>query len=483
MKVPRISFGTDGWYGVAGEEVSDENIARVVYAFLDHLRSALPAVHQIKVAVAFDGRKDSRRFAELSARVLSAHGLDVLFSNTVVPTPVLSFITKEFGCAGGIMITGGRYPAKYNGIKLRNEAGGALSHLELEKVEAAIAASGPTRTLPDLVPTRIETLDPLPRYVAHLKSMIDLPAIEAFARDPKNTASVLIDSMGGAGQTIIEDILAGCGWRAQTLFGEAQPGFFDRSPEAVSSNLAPLKYNVSVTDSQCGIATDGDGSSVGLVSNRGDWISDQESMLALLIHLHDHRGQSGAIVKGFAVSDKVNTLARLWNLPLKQVGFELMSMSEPASKEGILLAGGEGGRFVFPGHIPGPDAILSGLMIIEMIAKAGKPLQSIIQSISQRVGVSYCDQIEIPYAGLDPLSIMEGLSKKTGVLISGREVKQCVTIKSRGELQGVKLIFGDSQWIAARLSDVVPTFRLTAEGCTQEELDLFLTAAKNLLPS
>ena len=482
MNESRITFGTDGWCGVAGEDVSDENVARVAFAFLDYLRSTYPAGHQIKIAIAFDGRKDSRRLAELSSRVLSGYGADVLLSNAVVPTSVLSFTTKNSGCAGGLMITGGRYPSKYNGIKLRNAAGDLLSEAALEKIEEAIAGSEPTYSFPDSAPTRINIIDPMPRYVAHLTSLIDLPAIEAFARDPKNTASVLIDSMGGAGQTIIEDILVGCGWRAQTLFGEAQAGFFDRSPEAVSLNLAPLKYNVSVTDSQCGIATDGDGSSIALVSSRGDWISDQEIMLGLLFHLHDRRGKTGAIAKGFAISDKVNELARQWDLPMREVGPGSTITSELASKEELLLGGDGGGRFVFSGHIPDPDAILSGLMIIEMIAKAGKPLQSIIQSIHQRVGIPYCDQIEIPCVGVDPLIALEGFCRMPGDAVSGLQVKQSVIIESRGKLRGVKIIIGESQWIAVRPSHVPPSIRIAAEGRTEEELKLLLAAAKTFLP-
>ena len=483
MNEPRITFGADGWCGVAGEDVTDENVARVASAFLNYLRSAYPAGHQIKVAIAFDGRKDSRRFAELSSRVFSGHGAYVLLSNAAVPTPVLSLTTKEAGCTGGLMITGGRYPSKYNGIKLRDAAGDSLPEAAMEKIEAAIAGSEPTRSTSGSAKARIDTVDPIPRYVAHITSLIDLPAIEAFARDPKNTASVLIDSMGGAGQTIIEDILVGCGWRAQTLFGEAQPGFFDRSPEAISHNLAPLKYNVSVTDSQCGIATDGDGSSIGLVSGRGDWISDNEIMLALLLHLHDRRGQTGGIAKGFAISDKVNQLAGQWNLPVKEVGPGSASTSERASKGELLLGGDGGGRFIFPGHGPGPDAILSALMVIEMIAKAGKPLQSIIQSIHQQIGIPYCDQIALPCVGVAPLSVLEGLSKKKWDFFKGLNVKQSIIAESRGHLRGVKLIFGDSQWIAVRPSDVLPVIRIAAEGRTDEELKLLLTAARTFFPT
>ena len=480
MKEPRITFGTDGWCGVAGEDVTDEHVARVAYAFLDHLRSSYPTGHQLKLAIAFDGRADSRRFAELSARSLSAHGADVLLSASVVPTPVLAFTTKDSGCAGGIMITGGRCPAKYNGIKLTNKAGGPLSQIELEKIETAIAGPDTSLSIRASGPGRIEVIDPLPRYVTHVSSLIDLPVIEAFARDPKNSASVLIDSMGGSGQTIIEDILVGCGWRAQTLFGEAQPGFFDRSPESVSRNLGPLKYNVSVTDSQCGVATDGDGSSVGLVSGRGDWITDQETMLALLVHMHDRRGQAGGIAKGLAVSDKVNMLARLWNVPLRELGPGLTNLYDLKLEEGFLFGGEEGGTFVFPGHIPAPDGIFSGLMVVEMIAKTAKPLQAIIQSVYESVGKPYYAQIEVPCSGAELPGGFEGLSRSSGGVIAGLKVKQSVMIESRGGLKGMKLIFGDSMWIAARLSETLPTIRLTAEGRTQEELNSFLDAAKNL---
>ena len=54
--------------------------------------------------------------------------------------------------------------------------------------------------------------DFLPDYLSHLKTIVDISLLRSFAQDPKNSANVIIDSMGGAGQTIIEDILVGCGW-------------------------------------------------------------------------------------------------------------------------------------------------------------------------------------------------------------------------------------------------------------------------------
>ncbi|MEW6060864.1 MAG: phosphoglucomutase, partial [Bacteroidota bacterium] len=283
-----IKLGTDGWRARVGEGFNEENVLRIAEAIARYLREQQHS--RCLVAIGFDGRKDSTQCAELVARVLSAHGIAVLLSTSIVPTPVLSYTTKLHTCSAGIMITASHNPATYNGMKFKASYGGPFTGEETKRISQLLSEDIEGKQNDVL----IERRDFLPEYIAHLKNVIDFNILQSFAENPKHTASVMIDSMGGAGQTILEDILTSLGWRAQTLFGSPEPSFYDRNPEPIERNIEPLKYNVSVTDSILGIATDGDADRCAIVFPDGKWVSVQQTILMLQWHLYHYKKMRGA---------------------------------------------------------------------------------------------------------------------------------------------------------------------------------------------
>jgi phosphomannomutase len=373
-----IVFGMDGWCGVMGDDFIGENVIRVAKAFAEYLTSNNS--YQTQVAVGFDGRKDSKAFAGLVSRVLAENDVKVIVSSGVVPTPVLSFATKENRCAAGIMVTGGHQAPQYNGLKFKGASGGPFKARETKHVESLTTAPriGRLETVPSEL---VSVADFLPAYLSNLKTIVDFSVLRSFAEDPKNVASVLIDSMGGAGQNILEDIFVDCRWRAQTLFGEPETNFFDRSPEVISKNLDPLKYNVSVTDTAFGIATDGDAGRCGIVYDHGEWMDARDTALAILWHLWEQKGWSGGIVKTASLTDKVRLLAEGRHAPVFDAQVDFSSLSELMLKEQCMFAADDRGGFAYRDHVPDKDGILTGLLFAEMIAMSGKSIREIVQDI------------------------------------------------------------------------------------------------------
>jgi phosphomannomutase len=357
-----VAFGPDGWCGVMEEDFTDENVLSVASAFTHWLVEKFKSVSEIEgktkketsVAVGYDGRKNSRYFAELFSDIVVSNGIKVLFSASIVPTPVLSFGTKYYDCDAGIMITAGDSPPNYNGIKFKTSYGGPFMSEETKSVELFLRSNERLKTNALPVAKIVET-DFLPDYLKQLESLVDFSLLRSYAADPNNRASVLIDSMGGAGQTILEDILTGCGWRAQTLFGTPEPTFYDRVPKADGKNLGPLKYNVSVTDAALGLATDGDASHFGIVFDDGGWVSIEETRLALNWHLRGNKKWS----KGMFGCDENS-------------GFWYGDSSPRNSSDEN-----------FGGEL---DGILSCLFIVEMLAMTGKSLREVV-ALQEKFGL------------------------------------------------------------------------------------------------
>ncbi|PEG86079.1 phosphoglucomutase, partial [Lactobacillus sp. UMNPBX14] len=90
------------------------------------------------VAIGYDSRHNSRKFAHDAARVLGAHGIKVYIYDNLRPTPELSFAVRHMGTYAGIMITASHNPKEYNGYKIYGEDGGQMPPKESDMMTGYI---------------------------------------------------------------------------------------------------------------------------------------------------------------------------------------------------------------------------------------------------------------------------------------------------------------------------------------------------------
>lgn len=470
-----IRFGTDGWRALLDSVFTDLNVTRVAEAFVRHLHSTGDAGSS--VAIAYDGRRRSKHFASLFAEILSAHGHPVILASSIVPTPVLSFAVRHHGCSAGVMITASHNPPDYNGIKFKGAYGGPFMSDRTRDVEAELRATTEGKRDPALV----RTVDLLPAYLAHLGTVVDMQALREFARTDSARASVMIDSMGGAGGTLLEEILAPLGWRAQTIFGTPDERFYDRLPEPIAQNLGPLLYNTAVTDALLGIATDGDADRCSIVYEDGTWMTAQENILALVWHLQVNKGWNGAVIKSASVTDKVRMLAQRRGAEVFDVSVGFKYITEVMLKEDFLFGGEESGGFGFKHHLPERDGILTGLLFCEMIAVTGRTLKEIMREVYDVVGEVHYDRIDAPYDRPDRADILPRLAAMTGgETLGGFAVQSVRTYREGTALTGVKFLLGNARWLLVRTSQTEPLVRIYAEGQKDDEVRMLLAEGKRL---
>lgn len=475
-KLNTIKFGNDGWRALTGDIFNEENLIRVAEAFIRYLQSINAASKS--VAIGFDGRTNSDKYAELFAQILSGNNIPVILSQAIVPTPVLSFSVKHLKCSAGIMITASHNAANYNGIKFKAGYGGSFIVEETRKVREFLREEIEGKRSAE----HIVRKNFLPDYISHLQSVVDFSVLKSFAENPANTPSVMIDSMGGAGQTILEDILIPLGWRAQTIFGTPEPNFYDRKPEPIEKNLEPLLYNVGVTDAILGIATDGDGDRCAICFEDGKWISVQQTILLLLWHLHEYKKLRGAIIKSAPVTDKVRVFSELWSLPFYEVNVSFQNIAEIMLRTEFMLGVEESAGFGMQGHLPERDGILSGLLFCELIAMSGKSLYQILDDIKLIVSELHYKRIDIPADVID----RDEIFKRCEHFHPSKNLEEFFIEKVRKlydkeTLNGIKFLFGDSRWLLIRASQTEPLVRIYAEGRTEDELNRLLEEGRMLV--
>ena len=117
-----LEFGTGGLRGELGAGTNCLNVL-TIGKVTQGIANRMKAHGQKKVAVSCDSRIHSDLFKETVACVMAANGIHAVITRELMPTPFLSFLTREVGADFGIMITASHNPAKYNGYKVYDSDG------------------------------------------------------------------------------------------------------------------------------------------------------------------------------------------------------------------------------------------------------------------------------------------------------------------------------------------------------------------------
>ncbi|MDF9826116.1 alpha-D-glucose phosphate-specific phosphoglucomutase [Ereboglobus sp. PH5-10] len=458
-----IFFGTDGWRGRLGTVMNEESVTVVAQAFADYINSQGA---QSPVAIGYDTRLASSLFARRFAKTLSGNGINVLLADKITPTPVLSHAVKYYHCAAGVMITASHNPPEYNGIKFKSAHGGPFSTEETKKVESLLYAS-PRKHSDE----RVKQADFLPVYTARLGELIDFDAIRGAA------LPVLVDSMGGAGTTLLETILRPLGCEVRTIDGTPSENFHGRLAEPIEKNLAPLMEALANGDYALGVATDGDADRVGACLDNGGWLSAQKTILLLVDYLKRVRKVPGGIIKTSSVSDKIRVCFASPDTPIHEVQVGFKYIADVMLQEQIAFGGEESGGFGYGMHLPERDGIFSALMLIEMLSKSGfRRLSDYAADATARLGEIYYDRIDVHYDKPDKNQLLPNLYKRGCANVAGFPVGQVQAFQSsRGIVNGLKFICqGSCRWLLIRSSETEDIIRLYAEGCSNEEVKALL---------
>ncbi|MDO9635297.1 MAG: phosphoglucomutase [Paludibacter sp.] len=465
-----IFFGTDGWRTYLDSQINEESVAVVAQAFSDYVNQR--GANQ-QIAVAYDTRRNSALFASIFSEVLSGNGIKVLLSDRLLPTPVLSFTTKFKDCMAGVMITASHNPPTYNGIKFKSSLGGPFSSDETRKIENLLYKSAIQKSNEHVV-----VIDMMPDYISHIESLIDFKSIRQ-AKLP-----LLIDSMGGSGTDVLQDILQKHGCSATTIFGEPSESFYGRLAEPIEQNLAPLMAELSRGDFAFGVATDGDADRMGVCLDNGKWLSAQNTILLLVDYLKRVKKESGGIVKTSSVTDKIRAFFETDDVPVHEVQVGFKYIADIMVQEMIAFGGEESGGFGYGMHIPERDGIFSSLLLLEMLAVSEfHKLSAYLADRQTIMGEVYYDRIDAHYNKQDKNNLLPwAFEYKPQQIGTYKTVKTISFLSSRGIVNGLKFVFeGDCRWLLIRSSETEDMIRYYAEGNSDSEVQELLNLGQLFL--
>lgn len=460
-----IKFGTDGWRGVIADDFTFDNVSRVAQATAAYFKNHRKIRNG--VVIGYDARFLSREFAELTAAVLASKGIKVILSDKISSTPMVSFMTKKLGAAGGVVITASHNPARYNGYKLKGDFGGPAHPEMIAKLEKNLKRGQGSRFkvqgFDDLKKRgKIRLLDFTEQYVEDVRSKLNLDLIRS------SGIRIAYDAMHGAGQGVLERLVPA----AAVLRNTFNPSFGGSHPEPLPQHLKDLASTVVGRQCDIGIATDGDADRVGVFDEQGNFVDSHRIFALLLKYLVEQKHMTGEVAKSFSVSQMINAMCERYGLTLHETPIGFKHLCRLMTERDILIAAEESGGLGVKGHLPERDGIYIGLLLCELMASRKKKLSDLVTELMDEFGWRYFNRVDAHLTEKEKKRIL-GQYMKGVKSLAGRPIERVET------KDGYKLFVSDG-WVLVRASGTEPLIRYYAEASSPEAVERLLDAVQNV---
>ena len=465
-----IKFGTDGWRAVIAEDFTFANIDRVAQATADFWKNhPVPNTSQ-KAIVGYDRRFLSDQFARRTAEVLAGNGFEVILTEEPTPTPAVSFLVKKERAIGGVMITASHNPPAFNGFKLKSHFGGSAEPAICQAVEAELGKNK-VQTMPwdaAVQKKRIIRRNIRPPYYQAIKRLVDFKLI---ARSKLKFAH---EALFGVGAGCFDELLAGTSCKVTTLNAQHDPNFGGINPEPIAKNYITSSAYLKKHPHDICLVTDGDADRVGGMDGRGNPLTTHHMICLLLEHFIRNRKGKGRVVKALTTTSMVDKICQRYGLELVETGVGFKYICAEMIKGGVLLGFEESGGIGYPGHVPERDGILSGLMMLEMLATERTNLHKLLARLEKDYGPHFYARIDTHFPLEKRPILMDYCKRNPPATLIKSPVKD---VKS---YDGVKFIAQDGSWLMIRGSGTEPILRIYAEAKSPKDAERLLQDGVNL---
>lgn len=463
-----VKFGTDGWRAIISDEFTFDNLRLVAQAIADFAREEDST--EPSVVIGFDTRFLSDRYAAEVARVMAANDIKSWLARADTPTPAISYALVHKRATAGVMITASHNPPRYNGVKLKAGYGGSASPEQHRRVERLLVANESQGRRPRLMSLdealrneRVVKFDPAWAYYEHLGTLIDLDIIH------EGELRVIHDAMYGAGRRTISEVLMRTRTHVLNMRDEMNPGFGGIHPEPIAKHLGLLASAMGAGNWHAGLATDGDADRIGAVDARGQFVDPHRIFGLILRYLLRNRGLRGSVVRTVSTTRMIDRIAAEYNLPVVETPVGFNHIADLMMANDVVMGGEESGGMSIRGHIPEGDGVLMGLLLLEVMAEAHKPLHALVDELLATYGPAQ-------YARTD-LKLQRPVAKDqlaVKLVETAPDAIAHVPVEEVRTSDGIKYYLADGSWLLIRPSGTEPVLRVYAEAPNDERVRALL---------
>jgi len=223
-----------------------------------------------------------------------------------------------------------------------------------------------------------------------------------------------------------------------------------------------------------GLATDGDADRMGIVDEKGTFLTQLQVFALLCLYLLEVRGLRGPIVKTITSTSMADRLGEIFNVPVyeESVGFKYIAPKMQA--ENAIIGGEESGGYGFRGHVLERDGILANLYFLDLMVKTGKTPSELIDYLYSKVGPHYYKRVDIEFPAAERHNIINRIGQHPPQSIDGVGVARLDTA------DGFRFILADNTWLLIRFSGTEPIIRIYTETDSPERADRLLEQGREL---
>lgn len=391
-----LEFGTGGLRGIIGAGTNRLNIytvSKATQGFANYIIKQGEDAVKKGVAIAFDSRRMSPEFAEITALVLNGNGIKTYIYPSLRPTPMLSFAVRELNCTGGVVITASHNPPEYNGYKVYWADGGQVPYPRDEAIIEEVNAVTDFHT--------IKTANKDEAVKAGLFNVIGEEVDEAFDKNvlaqivnpeiikEQHDLKIVYTPIHGSGNKPVRRVLKKAGFENVTVVPEQELPDSEFTTVGYPNPENPAVFELAIKlaekiDADIILGTDPDCDRVGAVVKTKDgsytvltgnmtgtlicnYICSQKANLGTL-------PKNGALVSTIVSSEMTKAIAKKYNLAyfdvltgFKYIGEKIKEFEQTGEYQYVF--GFEESYGCLSGtYARDKDAVVASLLICEMAA-------------------------------------------------------------------------------------------------------------------
>lgn len=427
-------------YDIRGEVPTDLNPAFAILLGRS-LATRAKEMGVSQIVIGYDGRLSSPALASALGQGMRETGIDTIEIGQV-PTPLVYFAAHHLGTGSGVAITGSHNPPQYNGFKMmlagKTLYGDDISRLrdDMAKPKALAAELGQSKSL-----------DIKPAYLDRIKSTIKL----------ERPMKIAIDCGNGVAGVIASQLFQELGCEVAELFCDVDGSFPNHHPDpAEPHNLIDLIDAVRQQDCEVGLAFDGDGDRLGVVTRSGDIIWPDRQMILFARDILQRLPSSQILFDVKCSRQLPVAIEAAGGQPLMcRTGHSLVKAK--LAETGAPLAGEMSGHIFFKERWFGfDDGLYTGCRLLEILSRTADP-SAVLEALPTAFSTP---ELKLEMAEGEPFKLVESLKLNA-------RFDEALSVST---IDGVRVDYVDGFGLA-RPSNTTPVVVLRFEGDTPEALE------------
>lgn len=392
-----LEFGTGGMRGIMGvgtNRVNRYTLGAATQGLSNYMQESFPG-EELKVAIAYDCRNNSKELSQLVAEVFSANGIRVFLFEDLRPTPELSFAVRHLDCHAGVVLTASHNPPEYNGYKVYWEDGAQIVAPHDKRIIERV------QQISDLSEIKFESNPELILEIGREEDEAFWSSVLEYKNDNPANANlkVVFTSIHGTSIMSVPEVLKRAGFQQTSVVEEqAKPdGNFPTVKSPNPEEAAALAMALDLAEKEQAdlvIGTDPDADRIGIAvrDGKGEMVllnGNQTGalMTEYLLQAEENKSLNDFIAYTIVSSDIFKDIAEYqgvsWEVCL--TGFKHIAklIRDNEGKKRFIGGGEESYGFMVGDFVRDKDSVTSALVVCQMAAEAKAEGKSVIDLLGE----------------------------------------------------------------------------------------------------